>query len=221
MTSRGRGILQTDSTLRTALGYAGAYLTNAVNRRAMGLWLQRVVFSSAFLGHAQPLPFHTDDYITQQIALSEDNFLDAVQASCSIPFVLKAVNGIHGAPGGAYWDGGITDYHLHLDYRASSGLTLYPHFQKNVVPGWLDKSLPWRHASTPFLDTTIVLAPRPEWVKKLPNGKLPDRSDFITYGQDLAARVAVWQTAVGEAQRLADEFAQWLDKPDMRMVQAL
>jgi hypothetical protein len=28
----------------------------------------------------------------------------------------------------------------------------------------------------------------------------------------------VWQTAVGQAQQLADEFAQWLDKPDMRLV---
>jgi hypothetical protein len=58
-------------------------------------------------------------------------------------------------------------------------------------------------------------------VQTLPNRKLPDRSDFVTYGQDLGARVAVWQTAVGEAQRLADEFAQWLNKPDMREVQPL
>jgi hypothetical protein len=135
--------------------------------------------------------------------------------------VLEAVNDIPDAPTGSYWDGGITDYHLHLDYRTASGLTLYPHFQKNVVPGWLDKALKWRHGSTSFLDTTIVLAPRPEWVQTLPRGKLPDRSDFVTYGQDLAARVAVWQTAVGEAQRLVDEFAQWLDMPDMGLVQPL
>ena len=221
MTSRGRGILQTDSTLRTALGYAGAYLTNAVNRRAMGMWLQRVVFSSAFLGHAQPLPFHTDDYSTQQLALSEDNFLDAVQASCSIPFVLKAVSGIHGAPSGAYWDGGITDYHLHLDYRSVKGLTLYPHFQKNLVPGWLDKKLTRRHVATPFLDTTIILSPNPQWVKTLPNGKLPDRSDFLNYQGNFEGRVKVWQTAVAESGRLSDELAQWLRRPDPGVVKPL
>ena len=221
MTSRGRGILHLDTPMRTALGYAGAYLTNAVSRRAMGMWLQRVVFSSAFLGHAQPLPFHTDDYSTQQLVLSEDNFLDAVQASCSIPFVLKAVCGIHGAPSGAYWDGGITDYHLHLDYRAVKGLTLYPHFQKNLVPGWLDKKLTRRHVVTPFLDTTIVLSPNPEWVKTLPNGKLPDRSDFMTYNRDLAGRIKVWQTAIAEAGRLSDELAEWLLRPDTNKVQAL
>jgi hypothetical protein len=71
------------------------------------------------------------------------------------------------------------------------------------------------------LDTTIVLAPNPEWVKTLPNGKLPDRSDFVTYGQDLKARVAVWTKAVREADRLSDELAQWLLRPDPSVVQPL
>jgi hypothetical protein len=50
--------------------------------------------------------------------LSEANFNAALQASCSIPFVLQAIHDIPGAPPGAYWDGGITDYHLHLDYAS-------------------------------------------------------------------------------------------------------
>jgi hypothetical protein len=84
---------------------------------------------------------------------------------------------------------------------------LYPHFQKNIVPGWLDKSLKWRHKSTHFLDDVVVLAPNPEWVKTLPNGKLPDRNDFMHYGRDTAARVDVWQSAVAESVRLRDELA--------------
>lgn len=221
MTSRGLGLLSQDNAWRTPLGYAGAYLSNLVSRRSMGQWLERVVFSSPFMGAPHPLPFATDDYPSRQLALSEDNFMDTVQASCSIPFVLEAVKAIHGAPAGAYWDGGITDYHLHVDYRQAKGLTLYPHFQKAVVPGWLDKKLTRRHQPTAFLDSTIVLAPDPEWVRTLPNGKLPDRSDFTTYGQDLAARVKVWTQAVGEAQRLADELAHWLLQPDFGRVEAL
>ena len=57
------------------------------------------------------------------------------------------------------------------------------------LDGWLDKALKWRHGATPFLDTTIVLAPDPAWVAQLPNRKLPDRTDFTRYGNDLAARV--------------------------------
>jgi len=213
VTSRGKHILHREHPWLTPLGYAGDFLCNAVHRKAMGLWLERVVFSSR-----GELPFAVGDYATQHIALTERNFLPAVQASCAIPFVLQAVHDIPDAPSGAHWDGGITDYHLHLNYK---GLVLYPHFQRAVVPGWLDKALKWRHKATPFLDHTIVLAPNPEWVKTLPNGKLPDRSDFTTYASDLAGRVRVWTQAVRASEQLADELAQWCASPDPGQVQAL
>jgi hypothetical protein len=213
MTSRGKHILQHEHPVFTPLGYAGAFMSNMVQRRWMGAWLERVVFSSA-----NALPFNPDDFATQHIALTEHNFMQAVQASCAIPFVLQAVHDITGAPKGAYWDGGITDYHLHLNYK---GLVLYPHFQQAVVPGWLDKSLKWRHKSTAFLDNTILLAPNPEWVKTLPNGKLPDRTDFFTYGSDLSARVKVWNTAVAQSQQLVEEFSAWLKHADPHNVHPL
>jgi hypothetical protein len=236
LTARGRHVLGREGPWRTPLGYAGAFLTNSVRRKAMGAWLERVVFSAG----KTRLPFATDDYRTRQVALTQANFMAALQASCSIPFVLTAVHNIPGAPPGAYWDGGITDYHLHLNYpgaikseaapaystRASGqfdqkkapGLVLYPHFQKAVVPGWLDKGLKWRHGATHHLDTMLLLAPNPEWVKTLPNAKLPDRTDFTHYGNDLAGRVKAWTTAAGASQQLADEFAAWLDKPDPQQV---
>jgi hypothetical protein len=157
------------------------------------------------------------------VPLTEANFQPALQASCSIPFVLNAVHDIPGAPPGAYWDGGITDYHLHLKYDCGSGpnLVLYPHFQKAVVPGWLDKGLKWRHRATAFLDSMVVLAPDPEWVRSLPHGKLPDRTDFTRYGNDLQARVRDWTAAVRASAQLADEFAAWLAKPDPARVEAL
>jgi hypothetical protein len=223
VTSRGRHVLGREHKLRTPIGYLGAFLTNTVHRRAMGAWLERVVFSSASDGAASTLPFTTADYRTRQVALSEANFNAALQASCSIPFVLKAIHNIPGAPPGAYWDGGITDYHLHLNYNAvpSQGLVLYPHFQKAVVPGWLDKGFKWRHGATHFLDNTVVLAPDPQWVKQLPGGKLPDRTDFPRFGTDLQARMKAWNAAVSASRQLADEFAQWLARPDLGRVEAL
>ncbi len=234
VTSRGRHLLHTEHTLRTPLGYFGAYVTNAVRRKAMGAWLERVVFSSprgdGQAGMCAPLPFGTDDYRTRQVGLSERNFNLALQASCSIPFVLKAVHNIPGAPPGAYWDGGITDYHLHLNYPGAAhahaasdgaGIVLYPHFQKAVVPGWLDKALKWRHHATHYLDNMLLLAPNPEWVKSLPNGKLPDRTDFTRYGNDLAGRVKAWNTACSASAQLADEFAAWLHQPELTPVRAI
>jgi hypothetical protein len=161
------------------------------------------------------------------VRLEAANFNPALQASCSIPFVLQAVHDIPGAPPGAYWDGGITDYHLHLNYNLPAsdaqapGLVLYPHFQQAVVPGWLDKGLKWRHRATHFLDKALVLAPDPDWVRTLPNGKLPDRTDFTHYGNDLASRVKAWGCAVSASQQLADELAQWLQAPRLDQVSPL
>ena len=246
VTSRGRHILGREHKIGTPLGYLGAFLTNSVHRKSMGAWLERVVFSTP----DTPLPFATSDYKTRQVPLSEANFKQALQASCSIPFVLRSVHNIPGAPPGAYWDGGITDYHLHLDYASDliatragitgarglndadlainsdrnsvgAGLVLYPHFQQSVVPGWLDKSLKWRHKPTHFLDNMILLAPNPDWVKTLPNAKLPDRTDFMRYGPDLQARVKAWTTAASASQQLADEWVEWLARPDATLVKPL
>ncbi|MBN8490152.1 MAG: phospholipase [Burkholderiales bacterium] len=204
-TSRGRHVLQRQGRFRMPLGYAGAFLTNSLSRKAMGGWLERVVFSDA----RENLPLHLHDYRTQQVPLAAQNLQRSILASCSIPFWLEAVQDIPCAPKGAYWDGGITDYHLHLDYGSMhDGLVLYPHFQKTVIPGWLDKALKHRHRATAHLDRVVLLSPRPEWVATLPNAKLPDRNDFKAYGDDLAGRVRAWSRALAESQRLADDFAE-------------
>jgi len=223
LASRGRGLLGREHPWRTPLGYALAFAGNALHRRLLGWSLDRTVFSSA----QAPLPFDASDFPTRQAALEPSNFMQALQASCSIPFLLEAVHDIAGVPQGAYWDGGITDYHLHLNYaaaaddgawKAGQGLVLYPHFQQAVVPGWLDKALKWRHRSSAFLDSTVVLAPRAQWVAGLPNGKLPDRTDFTGYGNDFAGRSKAWRGATAAAQQLADEFEAWLARPDPAQV---
>ena len=244
VTSHGRHVLGREGRLRTAAGYLGAALTNAASRRAMGAWIERVVFSGpAGEGVAPaPLPFDTRDFRTRHVLLTPGNFYPALQASGSIPFVLQAVHDIPGAPRGAYWDGGITDYHLHLAYTASDSiaaradaagatgqfdanpspggqLVLYPHFQRAVVPGWLDKGLKWRHGATHYLNHMLVLAPNPEWLRTLPGGKLPDRTDFQKLGH--AERVQAWTHSVAAARQLADEFAAWLRRPDPRRLQPL
>jgi hypothetical protein len=217
-TSRGRHLMRREGRVTTPLGYLAAFTANALHRRAMGGWLERVVFSD--LRDPLPLPLH--DYPTRRIGLSAQNLEPSILASCSIPFWLQAVHDIPGGPRGAYWDGGITDYHLHLPYASmTEGLVLYPHFQSTVIPGWLDK--PWRrrHRATERLANVVVLSPTPEWIATLPEGKLPDRSDFKRHGDNLSARIAQWTRAVQESERLRDEFADWLARPGAIEVQPL
>jgi hypothetical protein len=234
-TSRGRHFMRVESRLRTPLGYLGAFLSNALHRKAMGGWLERVVFSDP----RDELPLALRSYPTRRIALGAHNLQPSMLASCSIPFALKAVHDIPGAPRGAYWDGGLTDYHLHLDYAtlrdglaraADAGeagqthppaLVLYPHFQDTVVPGWLDKPFKRRHRATPDLDNLILLSPTPEFVRTLPGAKLPDRTDFKRYLDDAPARTVAWSRAVAEGERLRDEFALWLERGDAHGVRPL
>ncbi len=217
-TSHGRGLLHREGRWRTPLGYACAFAANAVHRQALGQWIERVVFSDP----RDPLPFALSDFRSQQTSLLRHNLVPAVLASCSIPFWLRAVHDVPGGPSGAYWDGGITDYHLHLNYQQmSTGLVLYPHFQPQVVPGWLDKAWTSRHRATSALSNVIVLAPSLQWVSTLPQAKLPDRKDFTSFGDDLAGRQRVWRQALAQSQQLADDFAQFLRAPEQWPVQPL
>lgn len=206
VTSRGRArLLSREGRLRTPLGYLGAFAANTVSRQWLGRHLERVVFSDP----REPLPLRLQDFSSREVDLTRANLRPALLASCSIPFWLQAQHDLPGAPKGAYWDGGITDYHLHLDYRAlqqtGAPLVLYPHFQRQVVPGWLDKLLKHRHRATAFLDNVVLLCPSTEWIARLPGAKLPDRNDFMAL--DVDERQRRWRVAVSESQRLADEFA--------------
>jgi hypothetical protein len=223
LASRGRRLLQhigarhqrPERRSALVLGFAAAYATNSLSRRALGGWLERVVFSDPREG----LPLQLDDYTTCQVQLDAANLHPAVLASCSIPFMLRAVRDIPGAPAGAYWDGGLTDYHLHWPYAGlnaqvdgRAALVLYPHFQPRLVPGWLDKKHVHRHRHTPGLDNLVLLCPSRRWIADLPGGKLPDRDDFTRLIDDDDARIALWRRSLAESQRLADEFADWLDR---------
>ena len=80
-----RHLLAQEGRWRTPLGYLGAFVTNTVHRKAMGAWLERVVFSSPSLpseiAGCAALPFATTDYRTRQVALDASNFMPALQAS--------------------------------------------------------------------------------------------------------------------------------------------
>jgi hypothetical protein len=168
-----------------------------------------VVFSDP----REELPFPLRDFRSQRATLDAANLAPAVLASCTIPFALQAVQDVPGGPPGTYWDGGITDYHLHLNYASmSEGLVLYPHFQPRIVPGWLDKAWHKRHRASVNLDNLVVLAPHPAFVERLPNAKLPDRQDFRDLRDDDVGRERIWRVALAESTRLAEDFARVVER---------
>lgn len=185
-----------------AVGLATAVLSNTLSRRALGRHFERVLF------HAPdaPLQLQADGFRTHHVPLTPANAFEALTASASIPRVMERVASIEGAPVGPYTDGGLIDYQMDLPLPPGDGLVLLPHFSRRVVPGWLDKFVPWRRAR--YLDNTVLLHPSDAFLQRLPGGRIPDRNDFLRHEGDDATRLKNWRQAIAESQALADEFSE-------------
>jgi hypothetical protein len=222
ITMRGIGTLAQTRGVRwrEIVGFVRAASGNFVSRRNLATSMERVIFHDARddLAWLQP---RFDNFASHFVSLGEDNIRDALLASGSIPLLLEAVNNIARAPKGPYWDGGLIDYHLHLPYQRDPGLVLYPHFTNHIVPGWLDKTQPWRRARGEALDNLVLVSPSQSFLDRLPNRKLPDRSDFKRYGQNHKARIRDWTAATDESERMAEALARWVEKPDMKFAGAI
>jgi hypothetical protein len=92
------------------------------------------------------------------------------------------------------------------------GLVFYPHFTNQIVPGWLDKMLPWRRARGVWLDNVVMVSPTPEYLARLPMKKLPDRNDFMRFVDDYEGRIKYWRFAMEESARLRDELAALIER---------
>ncbi len=198
-----------------ALGMATAACFNALHRKALGFFFERVLFHdpripspvAAFGRPADTLP-------TRSVCLDERNLKPALLASGSIPLVMAGVRDISGAPPGMYRDGGVIDYHMDLPYAHNKGIVLFPHYTQRVIPGWLDKQLPGRQPR--YLDNTLIVSPSKTFLNRLPYGKIPDRDDFrIFWGRD-RERIAYWREATEMGQWLADEFREAAASGDIR-----
>ncbi|SDT97915.1 patatin-like phospholipase domain-containing protein [Halopseudomonas salegens] len=207
MVVKSLGLLQHDSPGRLGMGLTGVISANLLGRRHLKRYFERVILHDS---RRQPPWGDLTDFPSQQISLNAGNLRQALLASGSIPMVMEAVRDIPGADQGVYRDGGLLDYHLDLPWQ-TQGIVLYPHFTDRIVPGWFDKTLPWRRANPEQAGDVLLLAPSREYLASLPHGKLPDRNDFKRFLGDDTAREAYWQQAMAESQRLGDEFLELVD----------
>lgn len=227
LTVRGLRALAAPPHARAELaGFAAASLLNFASRERLAHLLERVVVSDA---RGAPCWMQTrfDSFTTRFSALNEANLGAALLASGTLPLVMAPVRALAGAPPGTYWDGGMIDYHLALPYcrLGAREIVFYPHFTEHIVPGWLDKAMPWRRAARganrAWLDNVLIVAPTREYLRTLPRAKLPDRKDFTLYGTDHDARISSWQRAIGEGGRLRDELATFVERPEVGRIKPL
>ncbi|UTH73490.1 hypothetical protein [Chromobacterium sp. IIBBL 290-4] len=214
---RSRGLANREDKAALLSGLAMAAALNAISRPLIRHSFSRVICHDA----RGSLRFRPQDRIpTQLLALAADNIEAALMGTVAIPGLIHGVQ-LPGLPQATYRDGGLTDYHIDFPFAHGDEIALYPHFTDRIVPGWFDKTLPWRKPSQANHANTVLIAPSREYLAALPGGGLPDRKDFRRYlGRDELRRQH-WKTATAESQRLGDAFLEWLEKPSAIAVEPL
>ncbi len=144
--------------------------------------LTRVVASNRPLGQLAGLRTAT---------LDPDTLIDFALGSGTVPWYMEPVT----APAplrGRLLDGGLTDYHFRTPL-APEGIILVPHFTGRLLPTWFDQFRDGRAPDRRLLDRVLLISPSPELIATLPDGRLPDRNDFVTYANDPATRINRWR----------------------------
>jgi hypothetical protein len=206
MTVRARHVAASEQQYVLGAALIVAAALNMISRRTLGWFFERALFFDA-----RDLPpfFDVGGFPLQRIISRENNLADAIVATGAIPLVLNGVRDIDGAMPGVYRDGGVIDYHLDLPQADDDKLAFYPHFFDRIVPGWFDKRLTWRRPDPAHVDRTILVSPSAEFAARLPNNKIPDRTDFTSFAPD--DRMKLWRQVVAECERLADELHEVLE----------
>ncbi len=210
ITVRCKGLIARERQPGLTMGLLSSAVSNSIKRKHLGKYYTRVVFSSpdSDLVIVDPCQIPTET-----ATLTHENLGDALLASGSIPGVLRGIPDISGAKPGMYRDGGIIDYHFDFAFPERKGLTLYPHFYSKPTPGWFDKMSKRRpHASS--YDNAVILAPSPEFVAQLPQGKISDRKDFEAMPAE--ERIPYWESILKEGNKLAQDFEKLLDPSVLR-----
>lgn len=216
MTVRAKNLVSSEVKWVQRIGLGLCFFLNTMNQSHLFRFAERVVF---YNGSKPPYFCLRPDFRGRYIHLNEINFKQAVIASGAIPAVIAGVRNIYGAPLGIYRDGGLIDYHLTQKYAPKDDeMTLFFNHQERIIPGWLDKKLPYRRPLDHILDNVVMVYPSEDFIAKLPGGKVPDRDDFTTFMDDPATRIKNWRQAVQMAEPLGEQFLELVESKRIRNV---
>lgn len=200
---RGRSLSASERKGVQGVGLVVGALLNLFSGNGMRVFFERVVF---FSGRQVP-GFLGSSFRGSSVRLTPENMRQAALATGSLPYIIAGVNDIPGAAPGVYRDGGILDYQLNQDYVPGEGhMTLFFHYQERIVPGWFDKRLTWRKAPAEALDRVLQVYPGEDFIRLLPDGRLPDRTDFKVFVHDPVARIRRWDEVARVSEILGEEF---------------
>ncbi|MFC3151226.1 patatin-like phospholipase family protein [Litoribrevibacter euphylliae] len=204
VTVRNRRLFNHPSNLVQGVSIGLAAMANPVSSRFVERLFPRVVFSQSLASSP-----YRDVQVNERVQLSSENLAPALMASGAIPFVLEPIR-VPGSKARWHWDGGLVDYHFEGPFMQEQDLVLYPHFFPNLIPGWLDKGLPWRRAKPGHYDNVVVMCPSKTFIDALPDSHIPDRKDFSSY--ENSTRINNWQKVIKQSEQLVDALHDGLSK---------
>ncbi|MFZ1036710.1 MAG: hypothetical protein WAN57_05840 [Smithella sp.] len=216
ITARARGLVAFRNTWLQKLGLVTCFVFNYFSRDNIYRFADRVVFYNA----SKPPAFCLDSQFRgSYIQMNEVNFKYAVLASGAIPLVIDGVHDIYGAPRGVYRDGGLIDYHLSHQFAAKENeIVLFFHHQERIIPGWLDKKIKHRSPEAHTLNNVLMVFPSQSFIENLPGGKVPDRTDLVTFINDQETRIKNWREAVKLSAPLGEDFLELVESGKIRDV---
>jgi hypothetical protein len=185
-----------------ALGAAAA--ANLLSARGLALFFERVLFEAAPAAQRHAL---LRGLTVQRAPLGLDNLRQVALASGSVPLYMAPVVDPSGAPPGRYLDGGLGDYHLNVPLTTGgAGVTLLFLHQARLHPSWFDQYAPWRRPSAAAQQDLLLVHPSPEFVARLPGGRIPNRDDFQRLLHAPEQRQADWLRAAALSEELGGQF---------------
>ncbi len=216
ITARVRGLVASESHWIQKTGLLACFICNYFSRNNIYKFAERVIFYNA----SKPPAFCLKPYFRgNYVQLNEVNFKYAVLASGAIPLVIEGVRDIYGAPRGVYRDGGLIDYHLTHQFAAKENeIVLFFHHQEKIVPDWLDKQVKHRVPEAHALNNVLMVFPSQGFIESLPGGKVPDRTDLVTFIDDQATRINNWRKAVELSAPLGEDFLELVESGKIRDV---
>jgi hypothetical protein len=212
--ARCKGLMGRKHRMALSVGMLSAFALNILSRRLQRLYFERTLFHDP---RSDSTVLEITNFTLNRVQLTLGNFREALLATGSIPLVMKGVENIEGAPKGMHRDGGIVDYHPAFPLLPRTrGLILYPHFYPHLTLGWFDKKFAKRRAKGNVLDRTVMLAPSPEFVSRLPFGRIPDRKDFIRLAGKDRERIQAWEKAATMSLGLGKTFLEAVETGRIR-----
>lgn len=205
---RSRHLTSSENRYIQTIGLVGAAAVNLISRKGLKLFFERTLFHDS---RDMPPFYGMNQFPISRAPVTRDNIREIILASGSIPLVMSGIQDIPGTGGGTFRDGGVIDYHLDIPFGVNNDIVLYPHYTDRIIPGWLDKSLPWREPDRRNMENVLLVAPSREFISKLPFGKIPDRNDFRLFQHRDSERIHYWTEVAEKSRILADDFQEAIE----------